>query len=195
VQQETAMSDWKDVRVWTREEMMKRVARFKDLKGSDGGLPDSDVPECHRTLIAVIGFQPPATSNEATTSPVGDDASAMPAIPIQEGFNLGYCRAKPGKGPLMHNHDTNETFIPMTGKWRCEWNEGAEIQGIDLDPFDVISFPVGVARRFMNVTYDEPDKEHLLMFVIGGNEPQAEFTPLAMTRVEQWQKEKANATA
>ena len=36
------MGDWRDIRVWTRDEMMKRVARFKDLKGSDGGLPDSD---------------------------------------------------------------------------------------------------------------------------------------------------------
>ena len=189
------MSNWQDVRVWSRDEMMKRVARFKDLKGSYGGLPDSDVPECYRELIAVIGFQPPAADNEATTSPVGDDASAAPAIAIQEGFNLGYCRAKPGKGPLMHNHDTNETFIPMTGKWRCEWNEGADMIGVDLDPFDVISFPVGVARRFMNVTYDEPGKEHLLMFVIGGNEPRAEFTPLAMKRVETWQKEKTKSAA
>ena len=43
----------------TREEMMKRVARFKDLKGSDGGLPDSKMPGCERTLFNVIGFQPP----------------------------------------------------------------------------------------------------------------------------------------
>jgi hypothetical protein len=185
------MSDWKTIRNWSREEMMPRVARFKDLKGSDGGLPDSDVPECHRTLIAVIGFQPPPVSNEASSSPVGDDASAMPAIAIQEGFNLGYCKAKPGKGPLMHNHDTNETFIAMTGRWRCEWNEGDQKQAVDLDPYDVVSFPVGVARRFMNVTYDEPDKEHLLMFVIGGNQPQAEFTPLAMQRVQEWQQEKS----
>jgi len=187
------MSDWKDVRVWTREAMMKRVARFRDLQGSDGGLPDSEVPECRRTLFAVIGFQPPADPNQATSSPVGANASAMPAIGVSEGFNLGYCKAKPGKGPLMHNHDTNETFIPMTGKWRCEWNEGDAVESIDLDPYDVISFPVGVARRFMNVTYDEPDTEHLLMFVIGGNQPQAEFTPLAMRRCETWMQEKASA--
>ena len=37
-------------RYLSREEMMKRVARFKDLRGSDGGLQDSDVPECRRTL-------------------------------------------------------------------------------------------------------------------------------------------------
>ena len=178
------MDDWKNIRTWSRDEMMKRAARFKDLNGSDGGLPDSKLPECRRKLYAVIGFQPPAEGN----SPVGEDASAMPAISIAEGFNLGYCKAKPGKGPLMHNHDTNETFIAMTGKWRCEWNEGEAMEHVDLEPYDVISFPVGVARRFMNVTYGEPGREHLLMFIIGGNQPQAEFTPLAMQRCEAFAK-------
>jgi mannose-6-phosphate isomerase-like protein (cupin superfamily) len=178
------MADWKNIRTWSKDEMMKRVARFKKLKGSDGGLPDSPLPECRRKLYAVIGFQPPMTDNAATTSPVGANASAMPAIAIAEGFNLGYCKAKPGKGPLMHNHDTNETFIALTGRWRCEWNEGDAMEFVDLDPYDVISFPVGVARRFMNITYDEPGREHLLMFIIGGNQPQAEFTPGAMRRCE-----------
>jgi hypothetical protein len=178
------VDDWKNIRTWSREEMMKRVARFKALKGSDGGLPDSKLPECRRKLYAVIGFQPPMSDSAAVSSPVGDDAAAMPAISIAEGFNLGYCKAKPGKGPLMHNHDTNETFIAMTGKWRCEWNEGDALEYVDLDPYDVISFPTGVARRFMNVTYDQPNREHLLMFIIGGNQPQAEFTSEAMRRCE-----------
>jgi mannose-6-phosphate isomerase-like protein (cupin superfamily) len=179
------MQSWKKIRNWARPEMLKRVARFRQLKGSDGGLPDSPLPECRRKLYAVIGFAPPDEKiSTAVTSPVGDDASSKPAIPIAEGFNLGYCKAKPGKGPLMHNHDTNETFIAMTGRWRCEWNEGEAMESVDLDPYDVISFPTGVARRFMNVTYDEPGREHLLMFIIGGNQPQAEFTPLAMQRCE-----------
>jgi mannose-6-phosphate isomerase-like protein (cupin superfamily) len=182
------MADWRTIRTLSRPQMMKRVARFRKLKGSDGGLPDSPLPECERTLYAVIGFQPPKKRGRATTSPVGDDASSMPAIGIAEGFNLGYCKARPGKGPLMHNHDTNETFIAMTGRWRCEWNEGKRKQRVDLGPYDVISFPVGVARRFMNVTYDEPGREHLLMFIIGGNQPRAEFTPAAMRRCEQWQR-------
>jgi mannose-6-phosphate isomerase-like protein (cupin superfamily) len=189
------MEDWKTIRTLSREDMMKRVARFRKLKGSDGGLPDSPLPECRRKLYAVIGFQPPMSDSSAVTSPVGGDASAMPAISISEGFNLGYCKARPGKGPLMHNHDTNETFIPMTGKWRCEWNEGDAMQSVDLDPYDVISFPPGVARRFMNVTYDEPGREHLLMFVIGGNQPLAEFTPLAMQRCEAYARERAQRTA
>ena len=188
------MNDWRELRTWSRDEMMARIARFKKLKGSDGGLPDSPLPECRRKLYAVIGFQPPMDrASSAATSPVGDDASAMPAIAIAEGFNLGYCRAKPGKGPLMHNHDTNETFIPLTGRWRCEWNEGDAKQHVDLDPYDVISFPPGVARRFMNVTFDQPGKEHLLMFVIGGNQPQAEFTPAAMRRCEEYSQRQAKA--
>src|SRR6185436_18809935 len=137
----------------------------------------------------------PMSDNPAATSPVGANASEMPAIPIAEGFNLGFCKAKPGKGPLMHNHDTNETFIAMTGRWRCEWNEGSAMQHVDLDPYDVISFPVGVARRFMNVTYDEPGKEHLLMFIIGGDQPQAEFTPAAMQRCEAFAKAPARRSA
>ena len=187
------MADWKEIRTLSKRDMLKRVARFKDLKGSDGGLPDSKLPECRRKLYAVIGFQKPVSEKDSITSPVGDDASSMPAIGIAEGFNLGYCKAKPGKGPLMHNHDTNETFIAMTGKWRCEWNEGKAMQHVDLGPYDVISFPVGVARRFMNVTYDEPGKEHLLMFIIGGDQPQAEFTPLAMRRCEEFQQSKKKA--
>src|SRR5438045_5056265 len=141
------MNAWRQIRSWSRDEMMKRVARFKNLKGSDGGLPDSPLPECRRKLYAVIGFQPPMSDSDALTSPVGQDASAMPAIAIAEGFNLGYCKAKPGKGPLMHNHDSNETFIAMTGKWRCEWNERRAMEHVDLDPLGVISFPARVTRR------------------------------------------------
>jgi len=188
------MASWKDIRVLSKKDMDKRIARFSKLKGSDGGLPDSPLPECKRTLYAVIGFQPPKKGNKATTSPVGDNAAMMPAIAIAEGFNLGYAKAKPGCGPLMHNHDTNETFIPMTGTWRCEWNEGKKKLHADLKPYDVISFPPGVARRFMNVTKGEPKKEHLLMFVIGGNQPKAEFTPLAMQRCLAYAAEQAAVT-
>jgi mannose-6-phosphate isomerase-like protein (cupin superfamily) len=164
-----------------RAQMMKRVARFKDLRGSDGGLPDSKMKGCIRTLYNVIGFQPPPGEGDAVTSPVGDEASRLAAIPISEGFNLGYCRAKPGNGPMMHNHDTNETFIPMTGRWRCSWeNEKGETDYVDVGPLDVVSFPPGVARRFENITDGPPNEEAILMFVIGGNAPKAEFTDQAM---------------
>ena len=166
---------------FSRKDMMKRVARFSKLKGFDGGLPDSNMPGCERTLFNVIGFQPPPGEKDGMQSPVGADAARMAAIKISEGFNLGYCKALPGKGPLLHNHDTNETFIAMTGQWRCSWeNEKGKLEHVDLNPLDVISFPPGANRRFMNVTNGTKTKESVLMFVIGGDAPRAEFTKESM---------------
>jgi hypothetical protein len=41
-----------------------------------------------------------------------------------------------------------------------------------------------VARRFENVTFDEPGQEHILLSVIGGNAPQAEFSPQAVAYMQ-----------
>ena len=118
--------------------MMARVARFKDLKGADVG----NIPSAERIVYNAIGFQLPESDSEAVISPVGEEAARNSAVPIREGVNLGYCRAKPGQGPLMHNHDTNETFICMSGKWRTSWlNEDGEEDHVDLDPLDLITFP------------------------------------------------------
>ena len=168
-----------------RRQMMKRMARFAKLKGFDGGLPDSGHPDCRRTLYNVIGFQPPEVERAGKQSPVGEKAARMAAIKISEGFNLGYCRALPGKGPMMHNHDTNETFICMTGVWRASWqNEKGKLEHVDLKPLDVISFPPGASRRFTNRKKGPGGKRGVLMFVIGGNAPSAEFTSESMDELE-----------
>ena len=169
----------------SRKEMLKRVARFRKLKGSDGGLPDSRMPGCERILYNVIGFQPPRTERAGKQSPVGVEAARMAAIKISEGFNLGYCRAVPGKGPMLHNHDTNETFIAMTGTWRASWlNRKGKLEHVDLKPLDVISFPPGAIRRFTNVTRGPKNKPSILMFIIGGDAPSSEFTTESMRRLE-----------
>lgn len=169
----------------SRKDMMKRVARFSKLKGSDGGLPDSYMPGAERILYNVIGFQPPATEEQGVVSPVGAAAARMAAVKISEGFNLGYCRAIPGNGPMMHNHDTNETFIAITGTWRGSWeNEEGKVEHVDLKPLDVISFPAGVIRRFQNVTKGPADEYSILMFVIAGDAPGAEFTVEAMQQLD-----------
>ena len=169
----------------SRDEMLKRVARFKDLKGFDGGLPDSYMPDSLRILYNVIGFQPPPGEHGALTSPVGAKAARMSSIKISEGFNLGYCEALPGKGPMMHNHDTNETFICMTGSWRASWeDQHGGVESVDLEPLDVISFPPGMLRRFENVSAGPADQYSVLMFVIAGDAPAAEFSKQAMDEIE-----------
>ena len=86
---------------------------------------------------------------------------------------------------MMHNHYTNETFIPMNGRWRASWeDENGQVEHVDLDPLDVVSFPPGLIRRFENVTPGDPNVEHVLMFVIGGDAPRAEFTDGAMQELE-----------
>lgn len=175
------------IKVWSRAAMMQRVARFADLKGFSDGLQDSALPECEKTVFNVIGFQTPdAAGMGGINSPVGKTASANAAIKISEGFNLGFVRTKPGKGVAMHNHDTNETFVVMSGRWRIEWNEGKDLEAIEVGPLDTISIPAGCARRFENITHNEPKAEHMLLFVVGGDQPQNEFTSSAMQRAEEF---------
>jgi mannose-6-phosphate isomerase-like protein (cupin superfamily) len=175
------------VKVWSRAEMLQRVARFGDLKGFSDGLQDSAVPECQKTVYNVLGFQTPETAGKGgVNSPVGKTASENAAIKISEGFNLGFVKTRPGKGVLMHNHDTNETFISMTGTWRASWEDPrGKVEFVDLEPLDVISFPAGVIRRFENVTRGSKTKYSTLMFVIAGDAPAAEFSREAMAVLEE----------
>lgn len=167
-----------------RAQMMRRVARFDEIEGYDGGLPDSNYPGCERTIYNVMGFQPPE-GGTAVVSPVGAQAAAMAAIRVQEGFNIAYAECEIGKGPLMHNHDTNETFIPITGTWRFEWELDGKVEAIDLGPLDTIALPAGVNRRFENVTQGKPGEKHLLMGIIGGDAPGAEFSAEAMEMLKE----------
>ena len=116
-------------------------------------------------------------------SPVGADAARNSAIRISEGFNMGFARCKPGCGPLMHNHYTNETFMPVSGKWRCAWNEGDDYEYIDAGPCDVISFPAGVMRRFECIEAADGEETALIMFVVAGDAPANEFSDTARKRM------------
>lgn len=65
----------------------------------------------------------------------------------------------------------------MTGTWRFFFNEGDTQEHVDLGPYDTISMPVGVARGFINITKNaNPEEENLLLHIIGGNAPIAEYT-------------------
>jgi mannose-6-phosphate isomerase-like protein (cupin superfamily) len=151
------------------------IARFKDLHGAAGGFPEDGMPGTERILYNVLGFQPPAGD---AISPVG--AAAKPHVGhLAAGFGIAYARAKPGNGPFMHNHDTNETFIPLAGRWAFEYEADDGTHRVELDPYDVISFPPGVQRRFENINPAPGDEYGLMMAVIGGNSPQAEYSPEA----------------
>ncbi len=153
-----------EVRNLSPDEMQKRVARFKTLKYPPDRYPDSQLPGHERRNYLVVG--------RGLIVDGGKDP--MSAIPIDEGFQMSYVTAEPGNGPMLHNHDTNETFVAVKGRWRVIWGP-AEEHHVDLDPLDVCSVPPFVPRRFINLTADAGGQTGLLLTIQPGNAPNVEF--------------------
>jgi len=142
-----------DTTTVTKEEMLARTARFSELTPSKQAFVDTRLPDFARDIYNVIGRG------------VTEDANLAPAINDARYFSITYVGAEPGKGAALHAHETIEVFIPMTGRWAAYWGEEGD-QEIELDPFDVISFPPGVFRGFRNIG----DSHGLLMAIIGSKE-------------------------
>ena len=150
------------------------VARYSRLTSSTTGLPDSEIEGHEKAILNVFGFYPPEGAD--SVNPVGDDA--VGPINPKAGFSIGFTKCNPGNGPVLHNHNTNETFIVMTGRWRFTWeSEPAHEDFIDLDPYDTVSFPPGVPRRFENLVPAPSDEDGLLLAVVGGDAPISEAMP------------------
>ncbi|HEX2827043.1 MAG TPA: hypothetical protein VHP37_11900 [Burkholderiales bacterium] len=146
------------------DEMSERVARFKTLKYPPDRYPDSQLPGHLRKNFLVIGH---GLIVEGGKDP-------MSAIPVDEGFQMSYVEAEPGNGPMLHNHDTNETFIAIRGRWRVIWGLKEE-HHVDLDPLDVCAVPPYVPRRFINLERGAGGEPGLLMTIQPGNTPRTEF--------------------
>lgn len=152
-----------EVRTPTPEEMSKRVARFKELKCPPNRYPDSHLPGRERKNYLLVGKGLQAKGAQ----------DPMSAIPVAEGFQLAYATMKPGNGPILHNHDTNETFIAVKGTWRVFWGMGRKYS-VDLGPLDVCSVPAYVPRTFICLAAPEGEEEGLIMAVIAGDVPNSE---------------------
>ncbi|MBL8380278.1 MAG: hypothetical protein JNM79_20580 [Burkholderiales bacterium] len=160
----------------SNEDMQRCVVRHREMRGTADGFPDSDLPGCYRVLYNYMGFAPPA--EPGATSPVGN--TVQPSIKhLKAGFGVAFVKTTPGNGVPFHVHDANETFMSLSGTWRCEW-EGAEGVGhAILGQYDLISFPAGVQRRFESVALDPGTTEGILLGVLGGDHPGAEYSPEA----------------
>jgi mannose-6-phosphate isomerase-like protein (cupin superfamily) len=152
-----ATSNKMKIKTLSDAEMLKRVARYGTLKYPPDRYPDSQLPGHERSGLQVDGGKEP-----------------MSAIPIEEGFQMSYVEAKPGNGPKLHNHDTNETFVVLKGRWRVIWGLG-ESQSVDLGPLDVCSVPPFVPRRFINLEPAQDSDSGLLMAIQPGNVAKCEF--------------------
>ena len=153
-----------DIKDLSQREMVERVARFKTLKYPPDRYPDSQLPGHERRNYLVVG--------KGLIVDGGKDP--MSAIPIDEGFQMSYVTAEPGNGPMLHNHDSNETFVAIKGRWRVIWGREEE-NSVDLDPLDVCSMPAFVPRRFINLEAGANGETGLLLTIQPGNAPNVEF--------------------
>lgn len=148
------------------EEQMEatRVARYANLKFPADRYPDSKLKGHERKNILIIG----------TGLVVEGGKDPMSAIPVNEGYTMSFVLAKPGNGPILHNHDTLESFTAIHGTWRIIWGLNQE-NSVDLNPLDVCACPPFVPRRFINLTPGEGREEGLLITVQAGDHPKAEW--------------------
>jgi len=112
-------------------EMEARVARFAALRPTND-YADAGIPGCERTTYRVIG--------------------APPDAPLAaEDFHLNIVRCPSGKSAPLHNHLTQEVFVPLSGVWEVFWGPDGE-HSLRLQPWDTVSVPPGVSRGFRNVS-------------------------------------------
>ncbi|MBI2206243.1 MAG: cupin domain-containing protein [Candidatus Rokubacteria bacterium] len=137
----------------SKDAMLKRVARFKDLQPSAKAFVDSQIPGHERKIFNVIGRG------------VTEDATLNPAITDARDFNLTLVHAAPGKGAALHAHPTVEVFMALSGRWAIYWGDAGE-QEIVLEPWDTVSVPPGVMRGFRNAGA----ADGYLMAILGGTD-------------------------
>ena len=137
----------------SKQEMLTRVARFKDLKPSTKAFVDTLIPGHERQIFNVIGRG------------VTEDTTLQPAITDARDFNLTLVHAEPGKGAALHAHPTVEVFMSLSGRWAVYWGDTGEDE-IVLEQWDTISVPPGVMRGFRNAG----TQAGYLMAVLGGTD-------------------------
>ena len=156
----------------TLEELNKCIARFKDLERCDTGIPDMQLPECKRTFMNVLGFSGTVKSGAETSSPFGDQAKPVISH-LPAGFGISFIAVRPGKGVLMHTHDSLECFLVLSGKFKLEYELNVGNHYTILDTLDFIACPTGLERRFECLEAAPGQEEGMMLGIVSGDSPAA----------------------
>lgn len=138
----------------SKEEMLKRVAVFKQMTPSARPLVDAALPEYHRQIFNVIGRG------------VTEDATMKVPITAVDGFHMAIIKCEKGKGTGLHDHKTVEVFMVLQGTWAIIWGDNGENE-VTLNQWDTISVPPGVMRGFRH----DGEGEGYLLGLVGGDDP------------------------
>ena len=131
----------------TPAEMEARTARFKKLKTyqqqnqAAHGIPAGAVEMV--TARKVYPVMAPA-----------DYKGRSAAAPIKgpKGLIVSIAECEPHNGPGLHRHlNTCENFFCLEGRFEISWGDNGEFKTV-LEPYDLISVPRGVNRKFFNIS-------------------------------------------
>ena len=120
-----------------REAMLANVFRFGSMPQTDRAFIDAVIPGHNRVLMGALGR---GTADE----------NLRPQVETADNYHIDFIKAEPGNGAALHSHDTEETFICLTGKWRVAWGDNGD-DFVDLDYLDGICCPPGVATRMLPI--------------------------------------------
>ena len=134
-------------------QMQRNVFRFAELPSSPMAFIDAAMPGHERTLMGALGS---GAADENLRSMVED----------AQNYHIDFIRAMPGNGAALHSHDTEETFICLTGRWKVRFGDHGE-DAVELAYLDGIVCPSGVMRSFENIG----EAEALLLSILGGRNP------------------------
>lgn len=137
----------------SRDQMLANVWRFGELPRTSNAFIDTALPGHERVLLGALGAG-------------AEDEVLRSKVEKAQNYHIDYVHAGPGNGAALHSHDSEETFIALSGRWRIGWGTNGE-DDIDLDYLDGIVVPAGVMRSFENIS----DSDALLLTILGGESP------------------------
>jgi uncharacterized RmlC-like cupin family protein len=146
----------------SREEMLKRIARFGDQAPDLTAFPDLKDASRKRDVVYMISPQETA----------GPAAIAQP-----HNFHMAILTMYKGVRPATHSHPYNEVFMPIDASFTFYWGENGE-DSVVLGPMDVISVPAGVFRTFE--TMGEGPGHVMAIFDYGGDPHEGIVVPQEM---------------
>ena len=145
----------------TREQMTRRMARFKDLKSYQYQQEAANaIPVEVMEKIAAHRVYPVMCPETYS------GRSAQAPIKGAPGIVLSIAECPPGDGPAMHIHvQTIENFFCLSGRFEIAWGDPGAEDSVILEPLDFISVPPGVPRKFTNVHATETGRLFVIIHV------------------------------
>ena len=137
----------------TAAELEACVFRFDELPSSPRAFIDAALPGHRRTLMGALGGG-------------AADEDLPSQVPQATNYHIDFIRATPGQGAALHSHDTEETFICLSGRWKVATGDSGQTS-IELGYLDGVVCPPGVMRSFENIGKEES----LLLSILGGEFP------------------------